>query len=152
MENLFSLKGKITGQTLNNFTIIKSITIIIMYVSRLKENFSCFSLLSYNTNYLFQRRQHFTLFFFFFSTYSFFLVVFFFSKRLPLGCSLSFFLCGVLYFCSCTYSFCVFSKAAVPYSLLPLAFLPSQNPFFLSWNSSTLIKAILLFHHNSHKE
>jgi len=27
VENPFSLKGKITGQILNNFTIIKSITI-----------------------------------------------------------------------------------------------------------------------------
>ena len=52
MKNHFSLKGKkekgkITRQTLNNFTIIKSITIILMYVSQLKKkyiyiyNFSC---------------------------------------------------------------------------------------------------------------
>ena len=42
MKNHFSLKGKkekgkITRQTLNNFTIIKSITIILMYVSQLKK-------------------------------------------------------------------------------------------------------------------
>ena len=33
------------GQTLNNFTIIKSITIILVYVSGLKKNLCCFSLL-----------------------------------------------------------------------------------------------------------
>ena len=37
MENHFSLKGKTTKQTSNNFTIIKSITIILIYVSRLKK-------------------------------------------------------------------------------------------------------------------
>ena len=37
MENLFSLKEKIKEQTLNNFTIIKSITIILVYASRLKK-------------------------------------------------------------------------------------------------------------------
>ena len=47
MENLFSFKGKTTGQTPNNFTIIKSITIILMYVSLLMKNLSCFSLLSH---------------------------------------------------------------------------------------------------------
>ena len=43
LENPFSLKGKTTGQILNNFTIVKSITIIIVYVSRLKKNLSYFS-------------------------------------------------------------------------------------------------------------
>ena len=58
MENPFSLKGK----TPNNFTIIKSITIILVYVSWLKKNLSYFSLLSHtHTNYLFQRQQHFAL-------------------------------------------------------------------------------------------
>ena len=52
------------GQTLNNLTIIKSITIILVNVSRLKKNLFCFSLLSHthtHSNYLIQR-QHFTLF------------------------------------------------------------------------------------------
>ena len=44
---LFLLEGKTTGQTPNNFTIIKSITIILVYVSWLNKNFSCFSLLSH---------------------------------------------------------------------------------------------------------
>ena len=58
VENPFSLKGK----TPNNFTIIKSITIILVYVSWLKKNLSYFSLLSHtHTNYLFQRQQHFAL-------------------------------------------------------------------------------------------
>ena len=42
MKNPFSLKGKITGQISNNFTIIKSIIIILVYVSWLKKNLSCF--------------------------------------------------------------------------------------------------------------
>ena len=46
-ENPFSLKEKIMGQTLNRFTIIKSITIILMYVPRLKKNLSYFSLLTH---------------------------------------------------------------------------------------------------------
>ena len=40
-------KGKITGQILNNFTIIKSITISLMYISRLKKKSPYFSLLSH---------------------------------------------------------------------------------------------------------
>ena len=44
MKNHFSLKGKkekgkITRQTLNNFTIIKLIKIILMYVSQLKKKY-----------------------------------------------------------------------------------------------------------------
>ena len=45
MENPFSLKGKTTGQTLNNFIIIKLITIIFVYVSWLKKKPLLFSLL-----------------------------------------------------------------------------------------------------------
>ena len=30
-------------------------------------------------------------------------------------------------------SLAIFSKATIPNSLLPLVFLPSENPFFLSW-------------------
>ena len=48
MENPFSLMGKTRGQTPNNFTIIKSITIIFVYVSQLKKNLSYFSLLSHS--------------------------------------------------------------------------------------------------------
>ena len=47
MENPFSLKEKTMGQTPNNFTVIKSITIILVYVSRLKKNLSYVSLLSH---------------------------------------------------------------------------------------------------------
>ena len=47
MENPFSLKGKTTGQTSNNFTIIKSITIILVYVPRLKKNLFYFFTLSH---------------------------------------------------------------------------------------------------------
>ena len=47
MENPFSLKGKTIGQTPNNFTIIKSIIIILVYVSWLRKNLSYFSLLSH---------------------------------------------------------------------------------------------------------
>ena len=74
-ENPFSLKEKIMGQTLNRFTIIKSITIILMYVPRLKKNLSYFSLLTHththtHTNYLSQRQQHFTLSFLFSSAHT----------------------------------------------------------------------------------
>ena len=47
MENSFSLKGKTMGQVMNNFIIIKLITIILAYVSRLKKNLSYVSLLSH---------------------------------------------------------------------------------------------------------
>ena len=44
----FLFEGKITGQILNNFTIIKSITIIFVYASQLKKKkISSFSLLLY---------------------------------------------------------------------------------------------------------
>ena len=56
VENPFSLKGNTTGQISNQFTIIKSITIIFVYISKLKKNLSYFFLLSHtHTNYLFQR-------------------------------------------------------------------------------------------------
>ena len=97
MENSFSLKGKTTRQTPNNFIIIKSISIILMYVSQffLKKKKSLlffFTFTHTHTNYLFQRQQHFTL-----------------------------------------SSLAIFSKAATLYSLLPLAFLSSENLFSLSW-------------------
>ena len=64
MENHFSLKGKTTKQTSNNFTIIKSITIILIYVSRLKKkNLLFFSALTH-TNYLSQKA---TILLFFFT-------------------------------------------------------------------------------------
>ena len=47
LKNPFSLKGKTTGQIPNNFTIIKSITIIFLYVSYLKKKSLLFSLLSH---------------------------------------------------------------------------------------------------------
>ena len=42
------------------------------------------------------------------------------------------FLCSFLFLCPCTYSRCVFSKAVVSYSLIPLAFLPSNFSLSLS--------------------
>ena len=75
MKNHFSLKGKkekgkITRQTLNNFTIIKSITIILVYVSQLKKKiyiyiYLFFFLLSH-TQIIFLKRQQ-SLFFAFFT-------------------------------------------------------------------------------------
>ena len=84
-EKPFLLEGKTMRQTPNNFTIIKSITISLVYVSRLKKNLSFFVTLTH-TNYLSQRQQHFTLFSL---LHSFLLVVFFFSKQLPLGHTLN---------------------------------------------------------------
>ena len=65
VENHFSLKGKTTGQTLNNFTIIKSITIIIVYVSRLNNKSLLFFFTLAHTNYFSQRQQHFVFSFLF---------------------------------------------------------------------------------------
>ena len=61
MENSFFLKEKIMGQTLNNFTIIKLITIIYVYVSWLKKKISLVFYTLTHTNYLSQRQQHFAL-------------------------------------------------------------------------------------------
>ena len=103
MENPFSLKGKIIGQTLNNFTIIKSITIIVVYVSRLKKILSYSSLLS-NTHKLFVSKVAIlcTLLSIFFSTHSSLsLSYLLFSKRLPLGYFLFFLVspcCSIIIF------------------------------------------------------
>ena len=130
MENPFSLKGKTTGQTLNNFTIIKSITIIIVYVIRLKKNLSYFSLLSHTLIISLKGGNTLLSPFYFLLHAQLSLDSLLFSKRFTLGCSLSFFLCGFLFLCSCTYSPYVFSKTAAIYSLLSLGFLPSENPFY----------------------
>ena len=98
MENPFSLKGKITGQTLNNFTIIKSIKIIVVYVSRLKRILSYSSLLS-NTHKLSVSKVAIlcTLLSIFFSTHSSLsLSYLLFSKWLPLGYFLFFLACHLV--------------------------------------------------------
>ena len=65
IKNPFSLKWKITRQTSNNFTIIKSITIILMYISQLKKIYIyIFFFLPSHTNYLSQRQQSFFFAFF----------------------------------------------------------------------------------------
>ena len=90
MENLLFSKEKTTWQILNNFIIIKSIKIIIVYVSGLKKNLSYFSLFSHtyflcltvkkknhlvflcshtHTNYLSEIWQHFAPSFLFSSSY-----------------------------------------------------------------------------------
>ena len=94
-----------------------------------------YSLSHTHTNYLFQKRQHFTLFFLFSSRHT---TLFWLSSFSLSGFILAthfsfYFLCGFLFLCFCTYSLCVFLKAVVPCSLFPLAFLPSENPFSLSW-------------------
>ena len=81
-------------QTLNNFTIIKSITIIGVYVSWLKKNLSFFPLLTHTHTQklsLSKATILYSLLFIFSSTNSSLLAVFFFSKRFPLGCFLFFF-------------------------------------------------------------
>ena len=97
MENPFSLKEKTTGQTSNNFTIIKSITIIIVYFSRLQEKtFLFFFTLTHTT----QRRQRFALsFLFFFSTHSSLSWLSSFSLSGSLLAALSFLLCGFFFLC-----------------------------------------------------
>ena len=75
MENPFSLKGKITGQTLNNFTIIKSITIILVYALWLKKkNLFYFSLLPH-TQIIFLKGDNPFSFLFHYATPTFFFTV-----------------------------------------------------------------------------
>ena len=99
MKNHFFLKGKTTGQTLNQFTIIKSIIIIFFFWRNnynnscvcltVKEKYLLFFFALTHINDLYQRRQHFTLSFLFFVSMHISLSwLSFFSKRLPLGCSL----------------------------------------------------------------
>ena len=87
------------------------------------------------------------LFFFYFMWQHFALSFLFYSPRIALSWLSSFslsgsflatlssfsFLCGFLFLCSCTHSLCVFLKVVIPCTLLPFAFLPSENPFSLSW-------------------
>ena len=116
VENPFSLKGKITGQIPNNFTIIKSITIILVYVSWLKKNLSYFSFLTHT-------HTHTLIISFKCSNTLLSPFYFLLHAQLSRGCLLfslsgsflaalsSFsFLCGFLFLCSCTYYLCVFSK------------------------------------------
>ena len=87
VENPFSLKGNTTGQISNQFTIIKSITIIFVYISKLKKNLSYFSLLSH-TNFLSKAATLCSLLSISFSTHNTLSWLSSFSKRPPLGCSL----------------------------------------------------------------
>ena len=97
VENPFSLKGKITRQTLNNFTIIKSITIVLVHVSRLKKKISHVFFALTHANYLSQRRQHFALSFLFSSSRTALSWLSSLSLSGSLLAALSFFLCGFLF-------------------------------------------------------
>ena len=99
------------GQTPNNSTIIKSITIIIVYVSQLKKNLFCFSLLSH-THYLSLSKVATLCFLFFilFSTHSSLLAVYFFSKWLLLGYSLLFLSCAASSFFALAHTLFVSSR------------------------------------------
>ena len=118
MENPFSLKRKAMEKTPNNFIIIKSIKIILVYVSRLKKN----------------------LFFFFFSLTHTLIISFkggntllsppWLSSRRRQPFAL--------------FPLAIFLKAAIPYTLLPLAFLLSENLFSLSWFHALFSLAIFL--------
>ena len=111
MENSFSLKRKTIGQTPNNSTIIKSVTIIIVYVSQLKKNLFCFSLLSH-THYLSLSKAATlcSLIFILFSTHSSLLAVYFFSKWLLLGYSLLFLSCAASSFFALAHTLFVSSR------------------------------------------
>ena len=89
-------------QTSNNFTIIKSITIILVYVSRLKKNLSYFSLLSHTHTLIISFKGSNTL-----------LSPPRLSSRRRQPFALS--------------SLAIFLKVAIPCILLPLAFLPREN-------------------------
>ena len=95
VENPFSLKGKITGQTPNNFTIIKSITIILMYVSRLKKKNSFVFLYSHTHKLSLSKAATLcTLRSIFYFTHNSLSRLSSFSKQLPLGCSLNSLVCS----------------------------------------------------------
>ena len=105
MENPFSLKGKTTGQTPNNFTIIKSITIILVYASLLKKkNLSYFSLFSHTKLSFSKAATLCSLLFIFFSMHNSLSWLSSFSKRLPLGCSL--FPCAAILVATLTFALC----------------------------------------------
>jgi len=97
VENPFSLKGKTMGQTPNNFNIIKSITIVLVYVSQLKKKISIVFFAHTHTNYLSQRRQHFALSFLFSSSRTALSWLSSLSLSGSLLAALSFFLCGFLF-------------------------------------------------------
>ena len=90
MENPLFFKGKTTRLTSNQFTIIKSITIIFVYVSRLKKNLSYFSLLSHKLIISIKGRNTLLSPFYFSSPCTSLSWLFSFSKRLPFGCSFFF--------------------------------------------------------------
>ena len=128
MENPFSLKEKTTGQTLNNFTIIKSITIILVYFSRLQKKLLFF--LYSHTHYSKAATLCSLLSIFLLHAQFSVLAVFFFSKQLPLGCaffSLIWFLLSlfsILYAahpCCCSHQFlwCTLVLAFISKSIAP---------------------------------
>ena len=125
----FFFKGKITGQTLNKFIIIKLITTILKYVMRLKKKFLLFFFALSHTNYLSQRRQHFAR-----TTLSLSLSLSWLSFSSLSGSflvALSFlFVWLSLSFLSLFSSIC--SNPPCCCSNFPLAFLLSENFFFLS--------------------
>ena len=91
MENPFSLslKRKTTGQTPNNFTIIKSITIIFVYISQLKKkNISLIFLCSHTCKLSLSKAT--ILFSFIFSLRGTHLYLFTLRHLLFLGCVLLF--------------------------------------------------------------
>ena len=106
MENPFFWNEKTMQQIPNNFTIIKSITIILVYVLQLKKNLSFFSLLSHT------------------------LIISFKDNNILLSPPrLSSWRWQLFALPSLTISL----KAAIPCTLLLLAFLPNENLFSLSW-------------------
>ena len=105
-----SLKGKkTTVQVSNNFTIIKSITIILVYVSRLKKNLS---------------------YFFFAHTHTHTLIISFKGNNTLLSPP---WLSSQRWQPFALSSFAIFLKVTIPCILLPHAFLPSKNLFSFSW-------------------
>ena len=81
MKTLFSLERKATRQILNNFTILKSIIVTLVYASWLKKKISLIIIIIIiifgSHTLLSQMQQHFALFSLFFSPHSSFLAIFF---------------------------------------------------------------------------
>ena len=128
------------GQAPNNFTIIKSITIIFVYVSQLKKNFLLFSLLSHTLiNFFKDSNTLLSLFYFLLHaqlSFDYLLI----SKHLPLGCSLNSLVCSffffLLHYTAHTYS----AQTIFIYNLAA-----HHNPNISQIRSLSTIRHILLF-------
>ena len=132
------------GQTPNNFIIIKSITVILVYISRLKKNLSYFSLLSHTQIISLKGDNTLHSPFYFFSTHSSLSWLSSFSISGSLLAALSFFLCGNPCYCSL---FNVQHTSSICSSLFPLVCIllfSTRMPFIYKRNFSCFTLLVIL--------